>query len=185
MLTKREIVLLVIFLMLVAGGGYYVVFYRPYVEEVTTLRSNVERMEMQLSEAQTHALLYEALTNVRDSRLQEWADALNDIPQSFDRPDTLRRIQRIFYARVPEINISYSETQRLGDALWVSEVTIRFAASRATLMTILSDFAWDDTENRIVRYVIGPEDVELAQWGLLNITMTVEFLTREGESNVG
>ena len=167
---------------LVVGGIiYFFAFFRPNSNRVAQLNRDIAAANAELvMAAQSEGIIPQLRSDIErlgheleqiqrtwDNVSQEWHNShLQFLPEVFDEMDITERINRIVapfshslhiyfqYSR-PFGTMSYSSPYSLPEMIWLTPVTVSFIAAYGNIIEILSGFAHEWIDNRIVEFTLN------------------------------
>ena len=181
-LTTREIVLLGILGVVGVITGFYHFYFTPQQDRLADLNNQLVRVQQEYSDANMRILQATVMAGQLDEGVEEeWELAMSNIREYFNEPESQRIMQRIVYPHVaPDANINFTigdSAER--DGFVVTNTTLSFTATnRAELESVVRQLSELDHANRIVIFNVSTADDDFGVRGQLNVSMTIEFLTR-------
>lgn len=198
----RTIVAFVIYvaIFLVVGGAiYFFLFFRPNTNRVGQLNQDMAAAHTELALARERESLnpqrledLERMGHELEQAQREWDNISREwhhehllfLPEVFDDHDIMERINRIAapYSHNMSVDFLYSrpfgetayngDTDGLHDGIWLTPVNITFTASYNGLISILSGFAHEWVDNRVVEYTMQ------RNWNQWDVVLRLDVLTQ-------
>ncbi|MCL2224038.1 MAG: hypothetical protein FWB96_03610 [Defluviitaleaceae bacterium] len=151
------------------GALWFWLYFRPHTATMERLRAEIVAREAQIAndyrEAQNRRSRYAHMTEFYAELSQRWEVAAAALPYIFDDTEVLRHIQDVIYPHTSAINMSFNtSTQREGDLLYATVVSLQFETSYWQFLSILYNLVQGDLGNRVVVYTLDVSPLETAEF---------------------
>jgi len=166
--------------MVIGGALYFFAFWRPNTNRVYQLNRDIydARIELDIV-SQLDDMIPELLEDIErlgqelyraqgewDSVNQIWQNNyLRFLPEPFNELAIRERIYSITTSRSHNLNVNFQESQPFpynsfnhdtqAANIWLTPITISFTANYDDIISILSDFAHEELDNRIIQYSLN------------------------------
>ena len=194
----KFIVFMAIFLLL-GAAAYFFAFWQPNARRVEQLNHDIAAAHTELTAAALRDELYaglvyraaqlsDELSHVRNNEAHvnhEWHNEYQRfLPAVFDDNDINERIHRIVTPHSDFVDVNFQYSQPIGEmsynennpngppeGIWLTPVSVTFAAGYEGVVAVLSGFAHEGVDNRVITYSLNSHG---EMW---IVTLQLDFLT--------